>query len=673
MKKGGSKQRRLSRKRVLSAAMALCLMLALMPTMGFAESANVTNQTETTETTNTVVAEEPTLEVTNEPVAEEVEGTEVTEEVATEAVEEVTETPAAPVVETQTESELILPTAVDEIVTQNSAIVPMVDSPTTQIFYSGNPVTPTTGNPSSFAMGDTGVTCTVTVNDVPYAGSSNNIPAAIGSTVKLTFAGIPTGNTVTAEVATASGSSQKTIKSSDTDKTFSFAMSANSGQISVTVNNSATFVLSSQYTETYKSTYATIQYSIDGGTWTDLASGTTEKNLGGTYGYTLPTGTAKIKVIQPYDTTTNKYTTNNGVGWMGEFTKADGTLVQPYPTEFNGTTGYTIDSSYGPGTYYINFLGPFWSLFWDSKTGGQVMDQDVLVNGSCLIQDIDTNPAISHFQDPISGQKASWQDADGSRGFVSVINNTADITCTLTPARGYQVLSTNVRDSMGGTIALTPNKDKSCTFTFNMSNNKNMAITAAFTKVDDTATSKSTTVDSVALSNAENAIDSGNLDLTVSDATTDTAAAATVGTGTAVATYDVNLDQYWSQGSTDTRWTNNLTELDEAATVTMQLDDTLQLADGQTYQVVRDHNGTKTVVDSTYDAATNTVSFSSNKYSEFTLVKTAATTTTTTTTTPTTTTLAKTGDTAPWALIAILILGGATLCALGIKRTRSNR
>lgn len=360
---------------------------------------------------------------------------------------------------------------------------------------------------------------------------------------------------------------------------------------------------------------------------------------------------------------------------MGEFTTPDGSIVQPYPAEFNGEAGYYDDkNAYGAGTYYINFIGPFWSLFWDSKTGGQVKDADVLTNGSCLIQDIDTNPAISHYKDPITAQKSSWQDADGSRGFITIIDNNANITCTLTPDRGYQVLSTNIKDSMGSAIKITPDKNSKCTFTFNIANNANTAIAAAFTKVADSATSTSNTVSGVALSGVENAIDSGNLDLTVSDAATDTAATATVGSGTAVATYDVTLDQYWNQGSADTRWTNNLTELGTAATVTMQLDATLQLADGETYQVVRDHNGTKTVVDSTYDAAANTLSFSSNEYSAFTLVKTASTTSTTTTAKTTAPSKSpNTSDAVSWPLIALIAAGSLAIGGYAARRSRNAR
>lgn len=142
-----------------------------------------------------------------------------------------------------------------ESTSDSNEIATLPDSPTTQIFYDGAALTPSNG---TFTFGNTGVTCKVMVGNSTYNGDSPNIPAAIDENMTLIFSGIPSGVNVTAEVATATGSTQKTIKFDDADKTFRFAMSANSGRISVSVDTSATFVLGSQYDATYKSTYATI-------------------------------------------------------------------------------------------------------------------------------------------------------------------------------------------------------------------------------------------------------------------------------------------------------------------------------------------------------------------------------------------------------------------------------
>jgi hypothetical protein len=494
-----------------------------------------------------------------------------------------------------------------------------VDLPSTTIVWSGG--TPTVQG-GTFTFGTIGLTMTAKVGGSSYTGSSVQIPALSGETVALDF-DVPTGKSVLVEVQTAGGPQSKTLTSSD--HAFSFTMDENSG--TVTVGTSTTLSLSSTYDATYQSTYASIQYRVNGGVWTDLATNTTagtgQSQQGTTYTYTLPSGTADVRIIQPTDGT-GKLTTNGGKGWMGSFQSPSGTgVLQPYPSEFNANTGYEIDG-YGSGTFFIAFTTPYGSLFWYTDPTHGPYENAALKNGTVLIHDL-TDAAIFD-------QTLSYQTADGTEGFAAVIDPTATITATLTPARGYQVLSTNIKGANGEAVTLTPDADNACTFTFNVANNINMPIFAIFTKVADTASSTSATVSTVSLTNADAAIDSGNLDLKVADAgTTDTAAATAAGGGAAVVTYDVTLDQYWNQGSTTSTWTKNLTTIDTAATVTMQLDDSLKLTDGETYKVVRNHDGVETVVDSTYDAASNTLSFDSNQYSEFTLVKSGKTATATAT------------------------------------------
>jgi hypothetical protein len=492
-----------------------------------------------------------------------------------------------------------------------------VDLPSTTIAWSDG--TPTVQG-GTFTFGSTGLTMTAKVGGSSYTGSSVQIPALSGETVALDF-DVPAGKSVLVEVQTAGGPQSKTLTSSD--HAFSFTMDENSG--TVTVGTSTTLSLGSKYDATYQSTYASIQYRVNGGAWTDLATDTTagtgQSQQGTTYTYTLPSGTADVRIIQPTDGT-GKITTNGGKGWMGSFQAPLGTgVLQPYPSEFAANTGYEIDG-YGSGTFFVAFTTPFGSLFWyTDPTHGPYKDA-ALKNGTVLIHGL--NDAA------VFDRALSHQTADGTEGFVAVIDPTATITATLTPARGYQVLSTNIKGANGEAVTLTPDAGNACTFTFSVAYNINMPIYAVFTKVADTASSTSATVSAVSLSNADTAIDSGNLDLKVADAgTTDTAAATAAGGGAAVATYDVTLDQYWNQGSTTSTWTKNLTTIDTAATVTMQLDDSLKLTDGETYKVVRNHDGVETVVDSTYDAASNTLSFDSNQYSEFTLVKSVKTATAT--------------------------------------------
>ncbi len=560
---------------------------------------------------------------------------------------------------------------------------------------------PATVVSGTFTFGTSGITMTATVDGEQFTGSPANpeFPCATGKTVEVTFS-IPQGANVVVDAN--AGASTKTLTS--TDNTFMFTKTENGGQLGVTINKNVTIELAdmAQYNTTYKTTYASISYFYNN-TWTDLSQAEevvvkdpqTSQVTG--YQYKLPLANANIKITQPYSATTGKYLTNNGVGWMGQFDAPAGSkdpFLQPYPNEFNGNAGYEIDG-YTVGTYHFGFSAPFWSLFWDVKADGAVHETDVLKNGTFLIQNFDTNPAILHAVGP-DGKPVSSQAADGTQGYVMIVDNTGTISGTFTPERGYQVLSTNIKDSQGNSVSLTPDVNNACTFTFNVANNLNTAITAAFTKADDTVSVDSTTVGTAELSNADAAITSGNLNLNVDDTTLntqeETAAVDAVGSGTVAASYDVELQQFWNQGSANAKWTQTLTEITDPATVTMNLDASLQLADGETYQVVREHNGVDTVVDSTYDAATNSLSFSSNQYSTFTLVKTAATDTpnakatttsatqksgtttptktTSTTTTKASTTTAKTSDTPIEGLLAGLAFAALAGAGLAYKRQR---
>lgn len=548
-----------------------------------------------------------------------------------------------------------------------------------QVIENNNSVTAATG---TFAF-DAGVTMTAAVNGTPYAGNTDYVPAITGQTVKLTFAGIPTGATV--EIEKAGGG--KTIKSTDAEKTFSFTMDDSIRTVNVSVNSNVTLALnvaSSQYNSTFKTDCATFMYRVNGGAWTDLSDGITsgavkEKASGGQYKYVMPAGTIDLKVIQPYDSATGKYKTNNGVGLMMEYTTAAGVLMQPYPEEFNGAAGLEIDGYSEPALYTFNFFPPFWSLIWSTTPNSVITADEVLKNGTFLVVDYDKNKAID--------ATMSHQAADGTEGYMVVTDPVGEITASFTPLRGYQILSSTIRDTQGNAISVTPDVNNVCTFTFNIANNKNMHVCSAFVTVPDTAETTSADLAGVTVADTPDtqaAIDSGSLNLSVTDATAteavSTAAVEAVGSGTAVATFDVNLEQYWNQASTTAAWTKGLTETATPVTFSMELTESLQLPAGETYQVVREHEGTSEVVDATYDVATNTVTVASNQFSEFTLVKTKTNSspsssagTSSTGTKSTTSSLAKTSDNIPFGAIAVIGLAALALAAYSTKRLRKQR
>lgn len=194
------------------------------------------------------------------------------------------------------------------------------------------------------------------------------------------------------------------------------------------------------------------------------------------------------------------------------------------------------------------------------------------------------------------------------------------VTIKLIPDYGYQLKSTDLN---GATVAAGA---EISTFTFEMPNT-NLHLAALFEKTDDQIDcTASDVVSNVSIANGGNAVASGNLKMTVEDNSayqTDVSSAVT-GTDdvTPVASVDIELDNIVSKGDGD-YWTSSVTEFTDPISVGLELD-AAELSDGETYSVVRNHNGTLTELDTDYDSATGTITFDTNQFSTYTIIKKTA-------------------------------------------------
>ena len=105
--------------------------------------------------------------------------------------------------------------------------------------------------------------------------------------------------------------------------------------------------------------------------------------------------------------------------------------------------------------------------------------------------------------------------------------------------------------------------------------------------------------------------------MTISEATpsdTDNVT-GTIDTTKSVQAVDIRMDQLFYKNSADAVWSTNKTELSSAAEVSLTVN---QSAGG--YAVLREHNGVVEEIAANYNSSTNTITFSSNKYSTYTLV-----------------------------------------------------
>lgn len=185
------------------------------------------------------------------------------------------------------------------------------------------------------------------------------------------------------------------------------------------------------------------------------------------------------------------------------------------------------------------------------------------------------------------------------------------ITIKLTPDYGYQLSGVQ----LNGGATLEAQKDVS-TFTFTMPNTS-VHFKGIFTKSEDTVVTTGNTVKNAAIANGANATSSGNLELKVSDNTNYNTAAATALVSDAVAAeaVDLSLNQVVSKGN-GTNWETGITEFEKPITLSLALKDYDANYD---YTVVRNHNGKLTALDTT--AINGTVSFATNQFSTYVIVK----------------------------------------------------
>lgn len=208
---------------------------------------------------------------------------------------------------------------------------------------------------------------------------------------------------------------------------------------------------------------------------------------------------------------------------------------------------------------------------------------------------------------------------DHTKGGHYAVDPGTMVTIKLIPDYGYQLKSTDLN---GATVAAG---SEVSTFTFEMPST-NLHLAALFVKTDDQVDcTASNVVSNVSIVNGGNAVSSGNLKMTVEDNstyTTDVSGAVSGSDVTKVASVDITLDNIVSQGN-NSYWTSNITEFTNPINVGLKLDSTA-LSSEETYSIVRDHNGTLAELNTTYDSATGTITFNTNQFSTYTIVKKTA-------------------------------------------------
>ncbi len=296
--------------------------------------------------------------------------------------------------------------------------------------------------------------------------------------------------------------------------------------------------------------------------------------------------------------TVKVYVRNNGSG--------------KYMIQGAGTSQENAVTWMGKGNYSIQVDKERITITWgyDSKTYGE---DAYLEHGTARI--IQINGTAPNTGDPYGNNVGD------NRGGNLVVQPGATVTVELKPDYGYQLKGV----SLNG-ISLAAAKDVS-TFTFTMPNTQ-IHFKGIFEKAEDTVdASAAKEVTSASISNGANAAGSGNLQLTVTDNAgyNMTAAQQKVAGAVSAQAVELDLNQIVAKGD-GTNWETKITEFTNPITLSLGINNYDANYD---YVVVRDHNGTTTALPT--KVIDGKVTFETNQFSTYVIVKKEKTTTGTST------------------------------------------
>lgn len=289
-------------------------------------------------------------------------------------------------------------------------------------------------------------------------------------------------------------------------------------------------------------------------------------------------------------------------GSDGKFTEADF-----IPVGENGVYDLELDPAEEYSFLLVEGIPDDYTIIWSYRDSDKGTDQYV-ENGKVYVDQVVRDGKV------LSREKYGANIADDWGGFVTLKRGDV-VTLRVVPDYGYQLKSASLN---GFTL-----KSKEQVSTFEAVMRTNFHFNSAFVPASDVTKSESDAVSGASIADGQNAAASGNLSLTVKDdaAYTTDVSTAIVGNDKLekVASLDVSLENIVSKGN-GSYWTSDVTAFEKDITVGLQLKD-VKLGEGETITVVRDHEGKLTELQAKYDAATGTISFPTNQFSTYTIVK----------------------------------------------------
>lgn len=340
---------------------------------------------------------------------------------------------------------------------------------------------------------------------------------------------------------------------------------------------------------------ATLMYSYDNITWKDFSNYASDTNC--TQAYSTSTAT----YTYAFQNTDNLYIKLTALTGTDAKISSQAIYGGVETEKINLNQVYTLSKK--NQSYDLIWTNGTCSLDWDYSDNAP---EDMRVeHGTVNVVSINGKDA-STLSDPAHGI------GNTSEGGYWSVKTGSTVVLEIKPDYGYQYLGGGFN---GETV--TSGGEQS-TFTFVMGD-RNLHFSALFKKMDNTVTTDSKKVKSGDIQIADNEIDSGTVNLSVEDVALsedqisnfDKAA----GDYTISSFIDISLDQLVYKGNTTDVWTNPLKELDNDATVILQLEEGV---DGNSVVIVHEkHDGTYEVIPTVYDAETGTITFTTTSFSNY--------------------------------------------------------
>ena len=429
-------------------------------------------------------------------------------------------------------------------------------------------------------------------------GSSDPTPCSPDGDGKIT--GIPVGSTVLFCLSPEQGfipklkldsSDAALIKSPDNENLYVSSAEARNGEIlveaSFVASEDANIILnlqcvvdealqSADYDDNFKSTWATIEYSDNGGTtYKELSEGTTASGDGV---YTFDSSISEVKMK---------------ITWTNEIM-----VILDQTTALNSGEEFTLTK----GEHTALFRQAVYTLAWAYSSTEETDENLLTKNGKISV-------------DPGEGIEGN----ETENGGIYVVAPDTEVTIHLIPNYGYQF----EKGVIGKDVEIVPSENQS-TFTFTMPKEQ-IIVGDIFTVHADEVNVMSDLVVSGNIYGADKIIDSGNVELTVSDSVitedekSKISSFASENGLESVEYLDLELNNFTLKGNSPDRWENMLTSTDSPVSVGLTLAPSLKNSDS--YSVIKVHGNEISVVNTSYNSSDGMLNFETDSFSTYAIAR----------------------------------------------------